>query len=112
MGGIGKTLLAEEYSLRFSASYPGGIFWLSAAAPTDVAVVGYDARNIQTIRFAAHLGLPTKDMTLDQIEGLLKVKLSRAERYLWLVDDLPPTADVSILTAWSAPTGNGVTLVT
>ena len=30
MGGIGKTLLAEEYALRFGAAYPGGIFWLSA----------------------------------------------------------------------------------
>ena len=28
MGGIGKTLLAEEYGLRFGAAYPGGVFWL------------------------------------------------------------------------------------
>jgi hypothetical protein len=30
MGGVGKSLLAEEYALRFSAAYPGGIFWLRA----------------------------------------------------------------------------------
>ena len=30
MGGVGKSLLAEEYALRFGAAYPGGIFWLRA----------------------------------------------------------------------------------
>ena len=30
LGGIGKTLLAQEYALRFGAAYPGGIFWLRA----------------------------------------------------------------------------------
>ncbi|MBU4264133.1 MAG: toll/interleukin-1 receptor domain-containing protein [Proteobacteria bacterium] len=30
MGGQGKSLLAEEYALRFGAAYPGGIFWLRA----------------------------------------------------------------------------------
>ena len=30
LGGAGKSLLAEEYALRFSAAYPGGVFWLSA----------------------------------------------------------------------------------
>jgi TIR domain len=30
LGGIGKTLLAEEYALRFGAAYPGGVFWLRA----------------------------------------------------------------------------------
>ena len=30
MGGIGKSLLAEEYAIRFGAAYPCGIFWLQA----------------------------------------------------------------------------------
>lgn len=27
MGGVGKSLLAAEYALRFSPAYPGGVFW-------------------------------------------------------------------------------------
>jgi TIR domain len=30
LGGVGKSLLAEEYALRFGAAYLGGIFWLRA----------------------------------------------------------------------------------
>ncbi|KAB3546211.1 MAG: toll/interleukin-1 receptor domain-containing protein, partial [ANME-2 cluster archaeon] len=30
MGGVGKSLLAEEYALRYGAAFPGGVFWLSA----------------------------------------------------------------------------------
>src|SRR5262249_17553898 len=30
LGGVGKSLTAEEYALRFAAAYPGGIFWLRA----------------------------------------------------------------------------------
>ena len=35
MGGIGKSLLAEEYALRFGAAYPGGVFWLRALGHDD-----------------------------------------------------------------------------
>jgi hypothetical protein len=28
LGGVGKSLLAEEYALRFGGAYPGGVFWL------------------------------------------------------------------------------------
>ena len=32
MGGIGKTQLAVEYCYRYRDNYPGGVFWLNAAA--------------------------------------------------------------------------------
>lgn len=34
-GGMGKSLLAEEYALRFGAAYPGGVFWLRAYGYSD-----------------------------------------------------------------------------
>jgi hypothetical protein len=106
MGGIGKTLLAEEYALRFCASYPGGIFWLSAASGT------VEALSTQILRVVGHLGLETANQTPDQVAGLLRRTLTEKGRYLWLVDDLPPNAASRELLDWSAPTSNGVTLVT
>ena len=49
MGGIGKTLLAEEYALRFGAAYPGGVFWLRATSDTG------EALSTQILRIADHL---------------------------------------------------------
>jgi tetratricopeptide (TPR) repeat protein len=104
MGGIGKTLLAEEYTLRFSAAYPGGIFWLSA--------VRGESWSTQISRIAGHLELATANLNPDQVEGLLRGTLSNRGRYLWIVDDLPTDAGRDMLLQWSAPSADGVTLVT
>ncbi|MFG2548893.1 TIR domain-containing protein [Streptomyces sp. NPDC048581] len=43
MAGIGKTLLAQEYALRFEAAYPGGVCWVSGEAYDDsVRTLGTD----------------------------------------------------------------------
>jgi len=104
MGGIGKTLLADEYALRFGATYSGGIFWLNAAVGVSPSA--------QFLRIANHLGLAMAGRSPDEVEGLLRHALAQRERYLWLVDDLQPDATAGILSDWSAPTSNGVTLVT
>jgi len=36
MGGLGKSLLAEEYALRYAAAFPGGVFWVRAFGNDDV----------------------------------------------------------------------------
>jgi tetratricopeptide (TPR) repeat protein len=104
MGGLGKTLLAEEYALRFGPAYPGGVFWLSAVAG--------DSLSAQVLRIAGHLGMETANLTPDEAMGLLRGTLSERGRYLWIVDDLPADADHDKLLTWSAPSVNGVTLVT
>lgn len=106
MGGIGKTLLAEEYALRFGSAYPGGVFWLRATSDTS------EALSTQILRIADHLSLETANLTPDQILGLLRRELSAKDPYLWVVDDVPPDAATEDLVNWRAPSVNGVTLVT
>lgn len=95
MPGIGKTLLAEEYALRFGAAFPGGVFWLTAASYlTDLRVI------------AAALDVPG-----DSPETLFS-GLARAitEPSLWIFDDVPADfADVRLL---RAPNPAGATLWT
>ncbi|EWY38668.1 hypothetical protein N825_12715 [Skermanella stibiiresistens SB22] len=104
MGGIGKTLLAEEYARRFGAAYPGGVFWLSAVQGQDLGS--------QIGRIAGSLGLGTAGLGPDAVAGMLKGALAARPAYLWIVDDLPPDATAADLNAWSAPTAIGATLVT
>jgi tetratricopeptide (TPR) repeat protein len=103
MGGNGKTLLAEEYALRFGPGWPGGVFWLSAA--------GGD-RSTALVRIGLVLGLDPESLKADRLEGMLKAKLKDHPPYLWVVDDLPPDASAEDLVAWRAPTPTGATLVT
>jgi hypothetical protein len=43
MAGIGKTLLAQEYALRFEAAYPGGVCWVDGRAYEEsVRALGTD----------------------------------------------------------------------
>ncbi|MEU9169510.1 toll/interleukin-1 receptor domain-containing protein [Streptomyces sp. NPDC048420] len=43
MAGIGKTLLAQEYALRFEAAYPGGVYWVNGEAYNEsVRALGAD----------------------------------------------------------------------
>ena len=74
LGGIGKSLLAEEYALRFGAAYPGGVFWVRAYGNDD-AKAGLSTedrqaeRNGQVNRFAEELGIDTVDKTPSQVWG-------------------------------------------
>lgn len=118
MGGVGKSLLTEEYALRFAAAFPGGVFWLSAFGNDDVKA-GLDAegreaeRSGQTRGIAAALGISVQDRSPDEIEGALKRKLGAIEKpFLWVVDDLPAGMDEDTLQRWLAPHPLGKTLIT
>jgi len=118
MGGVGKSLLAEEYALRFAAAFPGGVFWLSAFGNDDVKV-GLDAEGREAERsgqirgIAAALGIPVQDRSPDEIEGRLKRELgSREKPFLWVMDDLPAGMAEDTLQRWLAPHPLGKTLIT
>lgn len=105
MAGVGKTLLAEEYALRFGTAYPGGVFWLNAA-------MGHESWNFQLLNVAEQFGLKTERRTQGQMSVLLRHALMKQKRYLWVVDDLPTDSGTKASMHWRAPTANGVTLVT
>jgi TIR domain-containing protein/tetratricopeptide repeat protein len=118
LGGIGKTLLAEEYALRFGAAYPGGVFWLRAYGsheadqPTTAEELAAD-HDRQVRAIAARLGLAVADRSPDEVLGALAVELERrGERCLWVVDDLPDGLQARQVQALLAPHPVASTLLT
>lgn len=118
MGGIGKSLLAQEYALRFGAAYPGGVFWLRAHGYDDrgttLDAVGRDADRAAQLRaFADAHGVPTADRTAEEVAAALGRELdARGLAVLWIVDDLPDGLDGDGLEAWCAPAACGRTFMT
>ncbi|MDZ7856440.1 toll/interleukin-1 receptor domain-containing protein [Sphaerotilus sp.] len=119
-GGMGKSLLAEEYALRFGAAYPGGVFWLRAFGYSDSdremdPAVREAQRDSQVIGIATHLGVETHGLSRAQIgAGLHRHFAQKGQPFLWIVDDLPPVAGdpETELTPWLAPHPLGRTLIT
>ena len=118
LGGVGKSLLAEEYALHFGAAYPGGVFWLRAYGNDDAkAALGPEQREAlradQVRQMAERLGIDAHGMTAEQIEGALARKIgSEGKPCLWVVDDVPNGLDGEALRRWFAPHTLARTLVT
>ena len=118
MGGVGKSLLVEEYALRYAAAFPGGIFWLRAFGNDDAkTTMGTDEREAERIRqfrdVATHLDIAVQNIKPEEIEGYLARELAKREKsFLWVVDDLPSGMHVETLQKWLAPHPLGRTLIT
>jgi len=117
MGGLGKSLLAEEYALRYAAAFPGGVFWVRAFGNDDVkTAMGPDEREAERIRqfrdIAAAYGIPVKDRSPEEIEAHLARELGNNDPFLWIVDDMPSDMEVETLDRWLAPHPLGKTLIT
>jgi tetratricopeptide (TPR) repeat protein len=118
MGGVGKTLLAEEYGLRFSAAYPGGIFWLRALGndgtrprltPDQQEVV----RSDEFHNVAIQLGIDVRGLESREIEAAIAAKLTTHQNcFLWIVDDLASGLNNDAVRDWLAPHPLGKTLFT
>ncbi len=118
LGGVGKSLLAEEYALHFGAAYPGGVFWLRAYGNDDAkAVLGATEREAlrgdQMRQMAERVGINTQGLTPAQIERLVARNIERGgQPCLWIVDDVPGGLDGQTLRPWFAPHSLARTLVT
>jgi len=117
-GGIGKSLMAEEYALRFGAAYPGGVFWLRAFGHTegekelDVSQ-RISLRDAQVLEIASRLAIDTSELSPSQVRGALtRHFVHQALPFLWVVDDLPADLGPEGLGGWQAPHPLGCTLFT
>ena len=117
-GGMGKSLLAEEYALRFGAAYPGGVFWLRAYGYSDSEremdpTLREAQRDSQVRTIAMELGLNPHGLETPQVRGLLRRHFEGIGLpFLWIVDDLPPIERTDALAPWLAPHALGRTLIT
>ncbi len=118
LGGVGKSLLAEEYALHFGAAYPGGVFWLRAYGNDDAnAALGPEERDAlrsdQVRGIAERLGINAQGLTTDQVEGALAHTIgSEGKCCLWVVDDAPNGMEPDALRRWFAPHALARTLIT
>jgi len=110
LGGNGKSVLAEEYALRFSAAYPGGVFWLDAQTATNDDAS--EPLMAQLQRFCQLLGLGAATRGLDELLGRLQRHLAEVDPYLWIVDEVSVGIPWEELRPWVAPTSHGKTLIT
>jgi hypothetical protein len=119
LGGIGKSLLAREYALRFAGSYPGGVFWLYAQgdlAQESTATEREALRLGQFRGFAVSVLGPERAADIDSLapadtEKVLREALSRSEPCLWVVDDMPVGLSAEEVQRWLGPP-SACTLVT
>lgn len=119
-GGEGKTMLAEQYALRFAAIYPAGIIWLAGSTEDGVTPLqgNWHERLESSLSQIAQgkLGIFTDDLlsgVTEPVERITKLKTAidrklrrrtRAQQfsaeYLWIVDDLPRSANTKYLRLW------------
>ncbi|MFC0544136.1 TIR domain-containing protein [Kutzneria chonburiensis] len=81
VGGIGTTSLVAEYARQFGATFPGGVFWLSAADPWTE----------QLTAIAEALGAKGNGHAADRVA--LALDAERAPS-LWVVDGVPAGLDL------------------
>jgi tetratricopeptide (TPR) repeat protein len=115
LGGVGKSMLAVEYALRFAAAYPGGVFWLRADGGDDEepAAGGQGGmREAQFGRIATELGIKTSERSAIEIRAEIAKAIEASERCLWVVDDLPAGLDAAAVQRWLAPHPAAKTLIT
>ncbi|MFF7546449.1 tetratricopeptide repeat protein [Streptomyces canus] len=116
-GGIGKTMMAEEYARLFSADHPGGVVRLdglgshgdSGGDPARVRALVND----QLAAIAVRLELVGQGQSPEVASAALGRYLAgRGLPYLWILDDLPEGVDTQTFRSLVAPTALGRTLVT
>jgi tetratricopeptide (TPR) repeat protein len=115
MGGVGKSLLAREYALRYQASFPGGVFWLYAQGDDSdrEALRLNQMRGFAPSVLGPELGSGVDALTPKDVEAAVRNAVAkRGEPSLWIVDDLPDGLDSDEVFSWIGPPGACTVLTT
>ena len=110
-GGEGKTMLAQQYALRFAAAYPAGVVWLSGATADGVTPREGEwlvqLESALTISAIGKLALPINELLQGQTDAVQRIRILKEaidrnlkaqatktsanaiSPYLWIIDDLP-----------------------
>ncbi len=124
MGGLGKSLLVEEYAWRFAAAWPRGVFWLDAAGDRargsgpvlsqEVELQQALTRLVQSLgRNPTSVGDGQDPHVMDSAD--LRTEIGNAVGdgpALWIVDDLPEGIGTEGLRAWLPPGAGFRTIIT
>ncbi|MDX5564729.1 tetratricopeptide repeat protein [Streptomyces sp. ID05-04B] len=118
LGGVGKTLLVEQYARRFAAFYPGGIYWFTSAAShtPDAPTPGAGqaevlAQHYQQVAAALALDSPALDPV--QVREAARQHIQTIDQpCLWIVDDVPGELPPGVVRELAAPHPLGRTVMT
>ncbi|MFE1230612.1 tetratricopeptide repeat protein, partial [Streptomyces sp. NPDC058745] len=118
LGGVGKTLLVEQYARRFASFYPGGIYWFTTAASHAPDTPGGESLNDDVRaqyhqQVAAALALDGAQSDPVQIREAARRLIEQAgEPCLWIVDDVPGQLPPDLVRELAAPHPLGRTIMT
>lgn len=116
MPGVGKTLLAREYALRYGPVYSGGVFWLCLGGHSLTLREASEAsetyqRQLRTA--AAAMGVPAPWAAgTDPSAALYEYFAALGRPFLWVLDGVPDQLETPQLQRMCAPHPLGRTLLT
>ncbi len=111
LGGVGKSLLAQEDALRFGAAYPGGVFWLRGRGGEGIELSAEQReadRHGQLDALARTLLGPERaalltDLGPNDVAAVLRTEIERGAACLWVVDYLPAGLATDEVRQWLVP---------
>ncbi|MGM7443127.1 tetratricopeptide repeat protein [Streptomyces tunisiensis] len=118
LGGVGKTLLVEQYARRFADFYPGGICWFTSAASHTPDAPAPDGGQADVLaqhyqQIAAALALDSTVLDPVQVREAARQHIqSVGEPCLWIVDDVPGELSPGAVRELAAPHPLGRTVMT
>ena len=117
LGGVGKSMLVEEYAKRFFPRYPGGVIWLPAGGTGmkgQTELPEMEARREAAFaQVARDLGIRMEQEEAGQVASLVWNHLRHKKmQHLVIVDDLPPKLPAEVVRGWIGPADVATTIVT
>jgi tetratricopeptide (TPR) repeat protein len=107
--GTGKTSLAEQYAFLFRDAFPGGVHWIDLAGADPVAEFSARLRRIA----GQEMGLDVHSASRRRVRSIVAGQLDEdARKVLFVLDDLAPGVDPSVVEQLLVPSAFARTVIT